>query len=71
LKILSVEGKDNIDKLFEGQDFIFKTLVVSFDGKKDYDISEVLNLPKDDYKAIDTALGKIINGEDFLADKKN
>ena len=71
LKVISNSEEGKIDSVLNAQDFIFKTLILEFDGSSD-DINErMLDLPKKDFTFIDKILAEIIKVEDFLEKEKN
>lgn len=71
IRIMAQKDKENIDIILEAQDFIFKTLIESFDGSSEDISNRLLELPKQDFKHLDNVLGEVVKDEDFLATEKN
>ena len=71
LRVMSQEDKKNVDIILESQDFVFKTLIESFDGSTENISERLLELPKQDFKFIDTVFSDIVKDGDFLDNEKN
>ena len=71
VNIISQSETANYKVISEAQDYIFNTLIISFDNSSEKVSERLLKLSKRDFKFVDLLLADVIKDEDFLETEKN